>query len=294
MKRLVAALFARVFFFLPDSIYLKIRFRLLMGQKLNLDNPRTFNEKLNWLKIYDKNPLYHDLVDKILVKKYVSQKIGDEYIIPTLGEWSSFDEIDFDNLPNEFVLKTSNGGGGSGVFICRNKAEMNVSKLKKKLKKTHAMNWKIQREWVYAGLKTKYIAETLMSNDGEKGLTDYKFLCFNGKPQLLFIASDRYSEDSSLKFDWYDMNLNHLPFKSEGYDCKNLKIDYFPEFDEMKKIAETLARGIPQVRIDLYLVKGKVYFGEMTFYHDAGFVPIEPLEWDYKIGEMLNLTWVNK
>lgn len=288
-KRLIAAVFARLFFFLPDSIYLKIRFRLLMGQKLDLVNPKTFNEKLNWLKLYDRNPLYHTLVDKALVKEWVEKRIGSEHIIPTLGVWDDFDEIDFDKLPNSFVLKTTNGGGGSGVYICHDKTKIDKRFVKKLLKKSCAGSWKIQREWVYSGLKTRFIAEKFMSNSNDEGLVDYKFMCFNGEPKLLFMASDRYLENEKLKFDWYDMDLNHLPFKSFGYDCKNKKLNLFPEFEEMKKIARVLSQGIPQVRVDLYLVNKCVYFGEMTFYHDAGFVPLEPVEWDYKIGEMIKV-----
>ena len=166
---------------------------------------------------------------------------------------------------------------------------ISVLKTKKCLEASAKSNWHTGLEWVYSKLKPMYIAEAILENADGSDLIDYKFHCFNGEPRLLFLASDRYKGDNTLKFDWYDMELNHLPFKSKGYDTTNKKIEWFPEFDQMKEIARKLSANIPNVRVDLYLVNGQIYFGELTFYHDAGFVPLEPFEWELKLGEMIHL-----
>lgn len=274
---------------IPDDIYLKIRYRLVMKRPLRLDNPQTFNEKINWLKLYNRQPLYTSLVDKSTVKDYVKRLIGDEYIIPTLGIWDRFDDINFSELPNQFVLKSTNGGGGTGVIVCKDKSLLDISDAKKKLEKSMNTNFKIGREWVYTGVKPRIIAEQLISNSDGSELVDYKIFCFNGEPKLLFLASDRYTKGESLKFDWYDIDLNHLPFKSKGYETTNKKFPTFPEFNQMKDVARQLSQGIPFVRVDLYLVDHKIYFGELTFFHDGGFVPLEPEVWEYKLGAMIEL-----
>ncbi len=287
---IIAAFLARLGGWIPDDIYLKCRFKLLMGQTLHLDNPQTFNEKLNWLKLYNRQAWYSDIADKSKVKDYVRRKIGEEHLIPTIGIWNQFDDIDFDNLPRQFVLKSTNGGGGTGVVICREKSLFNKADAKKKLEKSMATNWDYGREWVYRAIKPRIIGEAYMKDEGTDYLDDYKFMCFNGEPKILFMASDRYVKGESLKFDWYDMNLNHLPFKSHGYQNKNRKLTISQhQFDEMKEIARVLSKDFPHIRVDLYLINGKIYFGELTFFHDAGFVGIEPIEWDYKIGSWLSL-----
>ncbi len=289
LRKITAAILARFGGWIPDDIYLRWRFRLLMSQTLHLDNPQTFNEKLNWLKIYNRQPWYPNIVDKSKVKEYVENIIGTEHIIPTIGVWDNWDAIDFDLLPQQFVLKSTNGGGGTGVVICRDKEHFNWQDAKMKLEKSMATNWDYGREWVYRDIKPRIIAEQYMKNEGEKYLDDYKFMCFNGEPKLLFMASDRYLQGESLKFDWYDMELNHLPIKSRGYNNKNRKLMLTPQFEEMKQIARKLSKDFPHIRVDLYLINGNIYFGELTFFHDAGFVAIEPIEWDYKIGSWLSL-----
>ena len=198
----------------------------------------------------------------------------------TIGVWGKFDDIDFDSLPNKFVLKSTNGGGGTGVVICRDKEKLDLYKIRKQLEASLHSNWKVNREWVYRDIQPRLIAEEIL---------DYKFHCFNGEPKLLFIASDRYLGKNTLKFDWYDMERNHLPFKSKGYENANKPLLAFPEFEEMKEVSRKLSEGIPYTRIDLYLVNHKIYFGEMTFFHDAGFVALEPEDWDYKLGSWINL-----
>ena len=288
-KSYLAAILARLGGWIPDDIYLKWRFKLLMGQTLHLDNPQTFNEKLNWLKINNRQPWYPNIADKSKVKEFVEKIIGTEYIIPTIGVWDNWNDIDFDILPQQFVLKSTNGGGGTGVIICRDKEHFNWQDARKKLEKSMATNWDYGREWVYRDIKPRIIAEQYMKNEGANYLDDYKFMCFNGEPKLLFMASDRYAKGESLKFDWYDMELNHLPIKSRGYKNKNRKLTLTPQFEKMKQIARELSKNFPHIRVDLYLINGKIYFGELTFFHDAGLVAIEPIEWDYKIGSWLSL-----
>lgn len=286
---LLAALWARIGLNFNDEIYLQYRYFFIFKKKLNLKNPEGFNEKINWLKIYNRIPYYTDIADKSLVKTFIINKIGKRYVIPTLGVWDSFDDISFDSLPNQFVLKSTNGGGGTGVIICKNKASFDKVNAKLKLESSMKSNWKIEREWIYRDIKPKIIAEEYICNVDGGELVDYKFFCFNGEPKLLFIASDRYESGESLKFDWYDMDLNHLPIISKGYKNSNKQINDFPEFSEMKEIARQLSEAFPFIRVDLYLIDHKVYFGELTFFHDGGVVALRPTEWEYIIGSWIKL-----
>ena len=277
-NRLMAAIWARVGTSFPDETYLRGRFRFIFGRKLHLDNPQTFNEKLNWLKIYNRRPEYVSLVDKYEVKEIVSEKLKGTAgeVIPTYGVWDSFDEIDFDKLPEQFVLKSTNGGGGTGVIVCRDKKSFDKQDAKKKLEASMKNNWQFEREWVYRDIKPRIIAEEFMRNDDGSQLVDWKLFCFDGEPLLLFYASDRYTKGEPLKFDWYDIELRHLPIQSKGYPNANKKLEMFPEWEDMKQVARTLSKGMPHVRVDLYLINHKVYFGELTFFHDGGMVPIYP------------------
>lgn len=275
-----------------DSLFVSAMYKLYTGEKLNLRNPKTFNEKTQWLKVYDHNPLYHDLVDKYEVKKYVEKVLGGEYIIPTIGVWDSFDDIDFDLLPKKFVLKSTNGGGSTGVVICSDKASFDISDAKRKLEAS--MSYDIYRnmgEWVYKNIKPKIIAEEFLELPNGKSLNDYKFWCFNGSPKVLFYASERFNDEKRPPyFDYYDMELNRLPLRSRGHQNSPIDLEIFPEFEQMKKIAEKLAGNIPFVRVDLYNVAGKILFGEMTFYHDSGFVPFDPKSWDVEFGSWLDIN----
>lgn len=286
---LMAAIWARVGGNVSDETYLKWRYRFIFDKKLNLDNPKGFNEKINWLKIYNRNPLYPRLVDKAEVKKIVAERIGEEHIIPTYGVWNRFEDIDFDMLPSQFVLKSTNGGGGSGVVICTDKSTFNKAEAKAKLEKSMCFNWKYEREWVYRDVSPRIIAEKYMFNEDGSDLVDWKIFCFNGDPKVLFYASDRYTKGEPLKFDWYDMDLNHLPIKSHGIPQTNKELKMFPEWEEMKETARKLSQGFPHVRVDLYLINHKVYFGELTFFHDGGVVALEPEEWEYTLGSWIKL-----
>lgn len=294
LNRSVAALLGRVGDWIPDDIYIKMRYRLIMGRSIDLNTPQSLNEKINWLKVYYRDPRYTMLADKASVKQIVKNIIGDEYIIPTYGVWDSFDDINFDELPNEFVLKSTNGGGNSGVVICRNKSSFDKHRARKILEKSMKSCDKVQREWVYYDIKPRIIAEMLMKNDDGADIVDYKFLCFNSIPYLLFYASDRYTKGQKLKFDWYDMDLHKIPAKHKGYSNSNYRLESFPQFEEMKMVAAKLSENIPHVRIDLYLINNKIYFGEYTFFHNGGFVPIEPYSWDLKFGSYLKLPNKNR
>lgn len=271
--------------FLSDKCYLTLLYIASFRKFPNWKNPQTFNEKLQWLKLYNRNPLYSTLVDKYEVKRYVAKKIGEEYIIPTLGVWDSFDDIDFNSLPNQFVLKCTHDSGG--LVIVKDKSNLDVNAAKEKIEKSLKRNFFWQgREWPYKNVKPRIIAEKYMVDiNGE--LKDYKFFCFNGKVTYLFIASDRNKEDSEVKFDYFDIDFNRLNMRQAIHPISNYKIEQPDNFDKMKELAEKLSRGIPQVRIDLYNINNMIYFGEYTFFHHGGLVPFVPesydLEWGSKI-----------
>lgn len=198
---------------IPDRLYLKIMFYLILGRHLSFANPKTFNEKLQWLKIYDRNPLYTTLVDKSLVKNWVAEKIGEEYLIPTIGCWDNPDDIDLNSLPEKFVLKTTQGGAGVGVIICRDKSRIDLTEIKRRLQLALKQNiFKYFREWPYKNVKPRIIAEALLEDKQSRELKDYKFFCFNGEVKALFIASDRMVTGEEVKFDFFDKDFNYLPF----------------------------------------------------------------------------------
>lgn len=275
---------------IPDDIYLKKEFKVRMGKELNLNNPQTFNEKIQWLKLYDRHPEYTMMVDKYAAKQYVASKIGDEYIIPTLGVWTKFDDIDFDKLPNKFVLKCTHDSGG--LVICKDKSALDIAAAKRKIE--HCLKRKyyyIHREWPYKNVPPRIIAEKYMTDNvntsTNETLKDYKFYCFDGKVRFLMINSDRNFKTST-KADYFDRDFNWLDF-TWGYEHANVRPVKPDCFDEMIAISEKLSKGLPHVRVDLYECNGQIYFGELTFYDGSGFDKIEPIEWDYKIGKMLKL-----
>lgn len=272
-----------------DELYLKLLFRNRMGKKLNLKNPETFSEKLQWMKLYDRNPQYTMMVDKYAVKEYVSKILGEEYIIPTLGVWDSFDEIDFEKLPEKFVLKCTHDSGG--LVICTDKSKLNKAEAKSKI--NHALRRKYYlntREWPYKNVKPRIIAEKYMVDESGYELKDYKFFVFDGQMRAMFIATDR-TADTETCFDFYDRKFEHLPF-TNGHPNAQHTIKKPENFEEMIAIAEKLGKGLPQARIDLYNINGRIYFGEITFFHWSGMKPFKPEEWDYKFGSWFNLPEV--
>ena len=274
-----------------DRFYLKCAFKFRKEKKLNLKNPQTFSEKLQWLKLYNHNPEYTKLVDKYEVKKYIEEKLGKEYIIPTLGVWDKFEDIDFDALPNQFVLKCTHDSGG--LVICKDKSKLDLEKVKKNIKVSLKTNYFWQgREWPYKNVKPRIIAEQFMVDESGYDLKDYKFFCFNGEVKMFFIERDRAKGRNGHKVDFFDADKNHLPITVDGYP--NAEPPYFfpNNFEKMKEFASELSKGIPQVRVDFYNINGQVYFGEITFFHAGGMAKFEPEEWDYKLGEWIDLSLV--
>lgn len=275
---------------LPDALYLWLMYFFQTGKWLHLKNPKTFNEKLQWLKLHDRKPEYTTMVDKYAVKDYVANIIGKEYIVPTLGVWDSPEEIAWDELPSQFVLKTTHGGGSKGVIICRDMEKLDkaeaVSSLRAVMKRDLYKNY---REWPYKNVKPRVIAEELLLENNpltssgqtgspqENGIKDYKFFCFNGKPIYCDVISGRQSQLTS---DHFDMEWTHLPFT-----FKNLPpAEHVPakpqHFETMRQIAAKLSARHPHLRVDFYEVNGKVWFGELTFYSASGFGQFAPEEWD--------------
>lgn len=256
---------------LPDKVFLKMYYPVIMNEELDLKNPRTFNQKLQWLKLYNRKPEYTTMVDKYAVKGYVSEKIGAEYVIPTLGVWDSFDDIDFDSLPNQFVLKCTHDSGG--LVICRDKSKLDIAAAKKKinmsLKRDYFYNG---REWPYKNVPKRIIAEQYLSNDEESNeLSDYKVLCFNGEPKLIEIHKGRFSGHHTQ--DFYDTEWNKTAFE-QPEDPLSDEIMQKPVFaDKMFELSRILAENIPHVRIDWYYTGGKLLFGEITFFDGSGFCP---------------------
>lgn len=275
---------------MSDELYLKIGYWIKFKKRLNLDNPKTYNEKLQWLKLYDRKPLYTNLVDKYEVKNIVAKKIGMEYIIPTLGIWSHFDEIDFDKLPNQFVLKCTHDSGGLIVVKDKSKLDRKTARNKIEYCLKHNFFWGM-REWPYKQVKPRIIAEQYMEDSKTKELRDYKFFCFDGEVKSLFIATERQKVGDETKFDFFDENYNHLPF-TNGHPNACVVPEKPDQFELMKKLAATLSEGIPQARIDFYEVDGKVYFGEITFFHWSGFTPFIPEKWDYTFGNWIKLPMI--
>ena len=277
---------------ISDKLYIKCLYRDRIGKKLNLKNPQTMNEKLQWLKLYDRKPEYTDLVDKLKVKEIVAEKIGEEYIIPTLGVWGNADDIDFDALPDQFVLKCSHDS--ASIEICKDKEGFDFEGAKRRLNEHLKINhfWSA-REWPYKYIKPRIIAEEYLNNSEINGLRDYKFYCFNGKPRFLYI-SEGLVDHSTAKISFVENDWRLSPFQRLDYE----HFDYLPEkpknFDNMISLSEVLSDHIPFVRVDMYNVNGIIYFSEFTFYPCSGMMPFSPLEWDETIGSWLELPEMKK
>lgn len=272
---------------LPDKMLLSIRYKHFFHKKLNWEKPLTFSEKIQWLKLYGRTPINVIMSDKYAVKEYVSERIGEKYVIPLLGVWDRPEEIDFSQLPDQFVIKCNHNSGG--VFVCQDKSKFNEEMVRRGLRKAMKHDYYIDsREYAYKGIPRKIFAEQYMEDTETHELRDYKFFCFDGVPKALFIATGRLQGEDKVKFDFFDMDYNHLPFTNGHPNAKIL-----PEkpkcFEEMKQLAAKLSKGMPHVRIDFYEVNGKVYFGEFTFSHWGGLKPFEPEKWDYTFGSWIKL-----
>lgn len=289
---MLGLVFIKYFRFLPDKQYLKLRSFLELGRFLRLKRPKTFQEKIQWLKLYDRQERYVKMVDKQAVKEYVAKKISSEYVIPTYGVWEKFEDINFESLPNKFVLKTTQGGGGNGVVICRDKNKFNILLAKDKLNRSLGIDiYKGFREWPYKNVAKRIIAEKYIEFDGATDMTDYKFFCFNGVPRYIQVIKDRNIRET---IDFFDVEWHHMPFCGLNPFCGNSS-ELIPKpinFDKMLEIATVLSKDIPFVRIDLYNINGTIYFGEITFYPASGFGVITPKEWSTTLGDMINLDSV--
>ena len=273
---------------MPDQMYLKKIFQYSLGYKLDLDAPKTFNEKLQWLKLYDRKPLYTQLVDKFEVRRYVAEKLGESYLIPLIGgPWGSVDEIDFDALPDQFVLKCTHDSGG--VIVCRDKAALDIEAAKKKLTQCLKRNyyWS-NREWPYKDVKPRIIAEEYLEDESGE-LRDYKVMCFDGVPKLIQLHKGRFTQHTQ---DFYNTDWNRLDLVqgSPLSEC----IEVRPVFlDSLLDLSSRLSSGFTHVRLDWYSVNGRLYFGEITFYDASGFEAFNPPEYDRMLGDMIDLGTVS-
>lgn len=281
-----------------DEKYLKIIYKLWNGgRKLNLDNPQTYSEKVNWLKLHDRNPLYTKLADKVEVKKYVEGILGLGHTFPLLGSWERPEDIDWDSLPNEFVLKC-NHNSAEGMAICRDKEkglftrahggdkvyitkEEVIEGLRKGLRQNYFLE---TREWPYKDIKRRVLAEKFMRSDDGEPLKDYKILCFDGEPKYIWIGSNY----DPMWFDLYSADWKNLHVKW-GYETGPEQLPRPAQLDELLETARKLSQGIPHVRVDLYSIGGKIYFGEYTFFTWGGILLVDPVEWDLKLGQDINL-----
>ncbi len=275
-SKLVDAFVRRYCSWLPDKPYLQIRYRCNMGRWIDWENPTLYQEKLQWLKVYNRKEQYTKMVDKISAKEYAASIIGEKYIIPTLGVWNHFDEIDFNCLPERFVLKTNNGGGNTGVIVCKNKSKLDKKAAKECLEKSLASSiYKSYREWPYKNVVPKIFAEEYMEDDTEfnkGGLSDYKFTCFNGIADNVMVCCDRSSGNT--KFYFFDREWNVLPLNKRGLETDpSFKLPKPDCIEEMFEIAGKLSAGVPFLRVDLYYINGRPYFGETTFFPASGFDP---------------------
>lgn len=271
-----------------EELHLKILFYLHMGRKLDLKNPKTLNEKMQWLKLYDRRPEYKCMVNKITAKDYAVKMLGSEYVVPLLGVWDKPEDIDFDSLPDKFVLKTNHSGGNTGVIVCKDKSKLNkqdaINKLNKSLRSDISVSL---REWVYEGMKKQVFAEALLeSSTGD--IDDYKFYCFDGYADAVLVCIDRQIGEP--KFYFFDENWQLKRHNKRGKEAPaDFTLPRPENLDDMFRIARLLSKGIPHLRVDLYNVDGKIYFGETTFFTASGFDANRLPEADLYFGNLTKL-----
>lgn len=277
---------------LTDKSHIQKKYRYEFGRDIDLENPMTYNEKLQWLKLNDRRAEYTTMVDKFEAKRFVESRVGAGYVIPVVGgPWRSFDEIEFDRLPNQFVLKTTHDCGG--VYICTDKSRFDYVHARRFITRHLKSNYYITcREWPYKNVEPRILAEAYIKDAQQttvvEQLTDYKFFCFDGVPRAMFIATDRADKNTETKFDFFDMDFKHLPIV-QGHPNSDKVIQKPWAFDKMKELAAALSMSFPHVRVDFYCTKDKVYVGELTLFHFGGFVPFQPAEWDSIFGDWIRL-----
>ncbi|MBQ9071357.1 MAG: glycosyl transferase [Clostridia bacterium] len=271
---------------MDDEKYLKKMYKGIMGKKLDLENPKTFNEKLQWLKLHDRNPEYTKLVDKYAVREYIASTIGEEYLIPLLGVWDSADDIDFDALPNQFVLKC-NHNSGLGMCICKDKSTLDIEKTRNELRKGLAQDYYLtNREWPYKNVKRKIIAEKYMVDESGVELKDYKIFCFNGHAEYVEVDFNRHIEH---QLNPYDFDWNPLNFCDTSKNNYSANITKPTKLKDMRIIAEKLSKAATFMRVDFYSINDDIYVGELTLFPGAGFIQFEPRSVDLKYGQLLDL-----
>ena len=281
---------------MADEQYIRLSYRIKHGGKLNLDNPSTFNEKLQWLKLNDRRSIYSELVDKFAVRRHIAGTLGEECLIPLVGgPWCSFSEIDFSKLPERFVLKCTHDSGG--LYVCREKSKLNVDKVREIIERSLRRNYYwLGREWPYKNVPPRIIAEAYMEDENKpSGLTDYKFFCFSGKAQFVYISQGLENHDTA-KISFFDLEGKRMPFHRRDYKPIEEDISLPGNFEEMIFMADKLAKMVNNsfVRIDLYSIQGKVYFSEITFSPCSGLIPFEPSEWDEKLGHLIDIPTSGK
>ena len=288
VKRIVLSLHRRGFLdCLTDKMYLKLMFRVKMDRKLDLKTPKTYNEKLQWLKLYDRKPEYSTMVDKYEAKKYIAEQVGEEYIIPTIGVWEKFDDIDFDALPDQFVLKCTHDSGG--LVICQDKSKLDLAAVRAKIERCLTTDYYLRgREWPYKNVKPRIIAEKFIEDGDNQYLMDYKFFCFNGNPKCLYICRMQPG-DATDYLEFLSLDWKRLPFTRGGH----IRFEKLPpkpvNYEKMLEFSKKLSEGLPSLRVDFYEVGGKLYIGELTFFTGSGYIEFDPPEWDEKIGQWLEL-----
>lgn len=287
-QQIISSILMKYGGWIPDALYLRIQYRILMGKSLNLRNPKTFTEKIQWLKLNHRTSEMTMMVDKYSVKDFVAKKIGSQYVIPTLGVWESIESVDWESLPNQFVLKTTHGGGGTGVVIVKDKKNVTHYETLERLRWSfNDEGYTRNREWPYKNVHRRIIAEELIGIPGTQDLLDYKFFCFDGEPLFFKVDFGRFSEHHA---NYYDLDWKQLPFGELKYPPKK-DFNLLPpkKFNQMIEIARILSKGQKFIRVDLYNVAGKIYFGEMTFYPASGLEKWTTDNVDLKLGKEIKL-----
>ena len=276
---------------LSDELFYELCYEYILGSKLDLSNPKEFAEKLQWLKLHDRKPIYTTMVDKYEGKEYIARKIGKEHVIPTLGKWGKFKDINFDKLPEKFVLKTTHDSGG--VVICTDKSKFDYKAAEKKLNKSLKTNYyRMWREWPYKNVKKMIIAEEFLEPEGGS-LIEYKFMCFNGKVEYIFVITGK-NEKKGTHITVYSRDWKRENFHRDDYPAEDIDFKKPEQLSEMIKIAEKFSREIKFLRVDMYNIKGRIYIGELTLYPTAGFARFEPKEYNMILGDMIDLNTKKK
>lgn len=272
---------------LSDERFLRIKYRCNLKKELCIASPESFNEKLQWLKLYDRKPEYTVMVDKYRVREFIADTIGAEYLIPLIGVWNSPEEIDFEALPDQFAMKC-NHNSGLGMCICTDKSKLDIKKVKRELRRGLKQDYYLTgREWPYKDVPRKIIAEQFMKSDAG-GLTDYKIHCFNGEPKVILVCKDRFTENG-LTEDFFSPQWEHLDIRRPKHPNASQPIPKPEVLSQMLSLSQTLSQGIPFLRVDFYIIAHRIYFSELTFFPASGFERFVPEEWDQILGHWLEL-----